>query len=214
MRIFIFGDSIAQGFYDSAGGWAQRIANELHQATLASMLKGVGGEFEVFNLGISGDTVVGLLDRIERETETRRLYEDKEVIIIGIGMNDVVLRENLEVMDVYKFQEYIEKLSKKALAICQNVIFVGLTAVDESLADPWKFSSSGKQWKNERINLFEDTLKQCAEQSELFFVPIHDQFIAELQAGKNLLSDGLHPNDEGHILIANAVKAKLSELKI
>lgn len=212
MRILVFGDSIVHGLYDTSGGWAQRIANALHQTTLNSMLSGTGREYEVFNLGISGDTTEGVMSRIESEVETRRLYDQDELIIIAVGMNDVVLRNNRAEMDVYEFQEQLEKLSEKALNLTKKVLFVGLTAVDEELTNPWKFSTSGKQFKNERINLFEDTIKQCAIKYEIPFIPVHDIFIKKLHAGEKLLSDGLHPNNEGHALIAAIVHEAMTEL--
>lgn len=212
MRVFVFGDSIVHGFYDTSGGWAQRIANAFHQTTLNSMLAGEGREFEVFNLGISGDTTEGVLNRLEDEIDTRRLYDQDELLIIAVGMNDVVLRNNRAQMDVYEFQELFEKLAEKSLKITKKVVFVGLTAVDEKLTNPWKFSTSGKQWKNERVNLFEDTIKQCANKYEIPFVPIHDIFIKKLHAGENLLSDGLHPNDKGHELMAAIVHEAVTEL--
>lgn len=202
MRIFIFGGSITQGYYDDkTGGWANQIGLHYQKHALANL----GGErTEVFNLGVSGDTTEGVLGRLKSEVEARRLYDDEDCIVLAVGMNDSMLINNRVVLDVHDFQAAYDRLIDKALSLCPRVICVGLTAVKESETDPWAYSSSGKQWKNNRINLFEDTIKQSAEFKEVPFVPIHDEFL-KLLGKKRLLADGLHPNTEGHRFIARLV---------
>ncbi|MCA9348413.1 hypothetical protein KC867_03320 [Candidatus Saccharibacteria bacterium] len=212
MRILVFGDSIAQGFFDSRGGWVQRLAADIHARTLGAMNTDESFYAEVHNLGVSGDTASGVLARIVNETKARRLYEMPDLIIIAVGINDSVLIHNKAQQDVYKFQETLEHLADKAMALTNNVLFMGLSAVDEELTNPWKFSSTGKQFRNHRINLFEDTIKQVAINQEIDFVPIHDKFLQELDNGYELLSDGLHPNDLGHELIYQMISPKIEEL--
>jgi lysophospholipase L1-like esterase len=207
MRIFVFGDSIAQGFYDSAGGWVGRIASTLHQKSLDHILKSdENSYFEVFNLGVSGDSTEGVSSRIEREVKSRRLYEQEELIIIAVGINDsILLADNTAHMEIYDFQNAYEKLLKEALKLSPHVYCLGLTAVDEELTSPWTGSSTGKQWRNNRINLFEDSIKQSAARLSVNFIPIHDKFLSLKDAGQELLADGLHPNEAGHELIANTI---------
>jgi len=213
MRIFIFGDSITQGFYDTQGGWATRLANKLHSTTLENMLAGNDkNEYEVFNLGVSGDTAGGVLERMDAEIAARQLGKDEDVIVIAVGCNDSLLRENHVFVDEDVFLKTVEDLVDKAVKHTSRVLLVGLAPVDQSLTDPWKFSSSGKQYKNNRIDLFEDTLKRVAERKNIGFVPIYDTYKAELDKGTKLHADGLHPNDKGHELIAELVKPKLKEL--
>lgn len=212
MRIFVFGDSIGQGFFDSHGGWVQRLANDFHSRTLKSMSRGEDNWTVLFNQGISGDTAEGVLHRMKPEVEARRMGKDEEMIVIAIGTNDAILRENHVVTDVYDFQETLEHLADGAHKLTDNVVFVGLPAVDEAQTNPWKHSSTGKQWFNERLNLFEDAIKQVAFNKDAAFIPAHDEFIKQLQEGKDLLSDGLHPNDKGHQLIYDIVKPELEEL--
>lgn len=209
MRIYAFGDSITQGFFDSQGGWTQRLANSYHQKSLQAMLAGEDYYIELHNLGVSGDTAAGVANRIEREIKARQLYEEDETIILAIGMNDAILRDNRPMTEVYEFQKQYDKLLEDALKISSRIVCVGLTAVDETKTDPWRFSSTGKQWKNNRINLFEDTIKQTAQRKNVIFIPLHDQFLTALSDGQNLLADGLHPNDTGHDMVANIVKPVL-----
>jgi lysophospholipase L1-like esterase len=207
MRIFVFGDSIVHGFYDNAGGWVGRIASTLHQKTLDSIVQGDGSSyFEVFNLGVSGDTTEGVLSRIKQEVEARRLYAQEELIIIAVGINDsVLLSDNTVNMDVYTFQTSYEKLINEALKLSSHVYCLGLTAVDEELTSPWSGSSTGKQWRNNRINLFEDSIKQSATRLDVPFLPVHDEFLGKIETGHEFLADGLHPNDAGHEFLASTV---------
>ena len=212
MRVLVFGDSITQGFYDSQGGWAQRLINEYHAETLAGLDSDDGRWVEVFNLGISGDTANGVLKRLDAEIAARQLYPGDEVIVIAIGCNDSILKDNLVVTEEYDFEAQIEELVDKALEHTKRVLVVGLAPVEQKLTDPWKFSSSGKQWKNNRIDLFEDIIKQVAGRKKVPFVPVYDVLKAEQDKGAKLHADGLHPNDEGHKMIADLVKPRLEEL--
>lgn len=210
MRVFIFGDSIAQGYFDDKqGGWANQLGLHYQKHILANM---EGGWTEIYNLGISGDTVENTRNRLESEVLSRRLSDDEECIVLAVGINDTVLRENRVVMDVHDFQEVYDDIIDRALALCPRVLCVGLSAVQESQTDPWPYSSTGKQWKNNRINLFEDTIKQSAFNKQVAFIPIHDEFLKLLKS-KQLLADGLHPNHEGHSFIAKEVLAAIEALR-
>lgn len=210
MRVYIFGDSIAQGYFDTqSSGWVSRLAAHYQQEAL----KDLDGEWvEVFNLGVSGDVVRGVLGRVEREVEARRLSSDQECIVLAVGINDTILRDNRVADEEYEFQHLYEQLIDEALTLCPRVICIGLTAVDESQTDPWKYSSTGKQWKNNRINLFEDIIKQSAELKEVPFVPLHDAFLTA-SAETELLADGLHPNSAGHAFIAQKVLEAIEALR-
>lgn len=212
MRVLVFGDSIAHGFYDSRGGWVQRFASEAHMKTLESLNTGGSYSVEVHNLGVSGDTAEGVLHRMESEVESRRLYDETDVIVIAIGTNDAVLKQNVAQNDEYEFQQTLEEAIDTAKNLTDKVLCIGLPAVDELQSDPWKFSRTGWQYKNNRLDLFEDTVKQSAERKDVTFVPVFDQFKAQLDVGHDLLADGLHPNDAGHELIYQIVKPKLEEL--
>lgn len=83
MRILVFGDSIAWGAYDSAGGWADRIKHEV-----ISDFIGDGEKHQLYNIGIGGETSTGLLARIERETTARYSSSWQFAFVLAIGIND------------------------------------------------------------------------------------------------------------------------------
>lgn len=202
MKVLVFGDSIAQGFYDTKlGGWVNRVGLYYQRRALKSSLSDAN---EVFNLGISGDMAGGVLGRIKSEIESRRLFEDDDCVVIAVGINESRLNDNHVYQEVYDFQKIYEDIIDTALELTPHVICVGLSAVDESQTDPWPYFSGVNQYKNNRINLFEDTIKQSAELKGVVFVPIHDEFL-RLSQDQVMLSDGLHPNDNGHKFIASRV---------
>ena len=208
MRVLVFGDSIAQGHSDTHGGWVNRVASMCHSKSLDNKDT---PDIEVFNLGVSGDTVQNILNRIEDETDVRR-SNDKTYIVFAAGINDSVLVENHVAMDVYKFQEQLEKLVDLVTTISDGCLFVGLTAVDENLTNPLETSETGKQYLNNRINLFEDCIKQVCEQKDVPFVPVHDMFIGQLQGSQSLLADGLQPNNAGHALLYEIIYPEIKTL--
>ncbi len=208
MRVLIYGGSIAQGFWDAKGGWAARLAS----AYIPHKLEDLAGEWTLFfNLGVSGDFTADVLARLEPETKARQWKQEPVVIVLSAGINDAVLINNRVKMEDHDFQELYDKLIETALKLTDKVLCVGLTAVDADLTNPWKYGDH-EQWLNNRIDLFEDTIKQSAERVGVPFVPIYDKFRTEMAKGINLHSDGLHPNSLGHKLIAEAVQPYLDEI--
>ena len=208
MRVLIFGGSIAQGFWDAKGGWPARLASQY----IPHKLEDLAGEWTLFfNLGVSGDLTADVLARLEPETKARQWKQEPVVIVLSAGINDAALVENRVKMEDHDFQELYEKLIATALKLTDKVLCIGLSAVDAELTNPWQYGDH-EQWLNNRIDLFEDTIKRSAEHAGVPFVPIYDTFRAAMAKGATLHSDGLHPNSLGHKLIAEAVHPFLDEI--
>jgi lysophospholipase L1-like esterase len=211
MRIFIFGDSIAQGFWDTQGGWVQRLTNQYHQESLGRMLADEDDYVVVFNLGISGDTARGVLKRMKYEVRSRRLSPDEDMIVIAIGLNDTMIYKGVDTTPAGLFRDELEELLESAQELTDKILFVGLTAVEDEACSPWKYSSSGKCFANNRIREFDTVIADFCEAHGVPFVKIHQPFQKQM-GRKQLLADGLHPNDAGHELITELVKPALDEL--
>ncbi len=208
MITFIFGDSITEGLWDSQGGWADRTKAFVQSKEVAS---GIKNYHEVYNLGIDGNTTQQLIARFEAET-TARLWPDEEIaFIFAIGTNDTLHRNNSDFQSTpEQYQTELTQLAELARKFSSNITFVDLLPVEESLTNPIQSSSSGKCYTNDRISLFNETLHTFCEAQWLPCIKV-----SELYAQQNyttLLADGLHPNDQGHELIFNAVKPKVEEL--
>lgn len=210
MRVLIFGDSITQGYWDTDGGWVERIRK--HYDTLqASDLDG-RDEPTIFNLGISANNSKNVLDRIQPETIARTRHGNLPVIIIQIGINDSAIdnpstnKENRT--PVKQYQQNLGIIIEKANIISSKVIFVGLSACDEKRTMPVFWDNVN--YTNSAIKKYENVLKAVADEKSVTFIPIFDNFKTELNKGRNLLADGLHPNNEGHSFIAKIVLDKLN----
>ncbi len=180
--INIFGSSIAWGACDNEmGGWANRLQVYLSKDTK--------NYFETYNLGVSGDNSENLLKRFTFENEVR----NPDVIMIGIGINDsqyINSKDNPRV-PLEKFENNLMELVRQAKKFTEEIIFVGLTKVDETklMPTPW---DSTKYYDEENVAIYNTKVKEICEKNNLLFVPIIDLLSNED------LEDGLHPNSKGH----------------
>ena|ERR1035437_8856757 len=85
MRVLIFGDSITQGFWDTSGGWVNRLRNHYDEVQVQDLDKDIP---TIFNLSIDGDTSQNILNRIKFETQARIWQENLPTVIVQIGIND------------------------------------------------------------------------------------------------------------------------------
>ena len=204
--ILIFGDSIVWGVADPKyGGWVSRLKTFIKTERIF--------EFDVYNLGISGDKTPSLLERFESETKAR-IEEDEELIIISaIGINDsyFVHSKNDLMTPPEKFKANIQKLIALAQKFSSKIIFVGLTPVDESKTTPIPWNTD-KSHKNKYVKQYNGIISSICKNKNIPFVDIFNKWIESDY--QNLLEDGLHPNSEGHKKIFEAVKEYLVKNKI
>jgi lysophospholipase L1-like esterase len=208
MRILVFGDSIVQGFWDSEGGWVNRLRKFYD-------LQKISGEVQdpptVFNLGISGETTAGLLKRFTNEVEARKFAGEEFVFVFGTGTNDTIYRGEQNETEPEQYEEQLKQLSELAKKYSNKIMFVGLFPVIDNLLQPMPWSSTGKCYSTERIELFDKTLKKFCLANNLPVVDIFSKFSEVSELG-SLLEDGIHPSSVGHELIAGLVKPELEKL--
>lgn len=208
MYILMFGDSITEGLWDSKGGWADRLKSYINKNEIENGFKDY---HEAYNLGIDGNTTSQILERFDGETKARLWPDSEYVFIIAAGINDTLHRgyEDFE-STPEQYAHGLHQLVQKAKQYSGKIIFVDITPVDEALTNPVASSSTGKCYTNDRIDLFNDTLRCFCQEQSLACVEVSKAFKAERH--HSLLSaDGLHPNDAGHELIYNLVKPNLEE---
>lgn len=196
--INIFGDSIVRGACDiKMGGWANRL-----QIYLANRAEDY---FEVYNLGLGGDNSHELLKRFSSENVTR----DPDTIIIAIGLNDsqyINSKDNPRI-PLEKFENNLLKLIRQAKKFTKEVIFVGLTKVDETMLMPVPWDET-KYYDEENVALYNAQIKEICEKNELLFVEMLDLLT------NDDLEEGLHPNSKGHEKMFLRIKDFLVENKI
>lgn len=203
MRVLVFGDSIAHGMWSVRGGWVQLLRSEFDSLTIRNSIERFP---DIYNLGISADNSTNVLARMKREIEVRQRPE--LAIVVAIGTNDAS-DSNVHV-DLPEYRENLQRIIASTGKFTDKIMFVGLPSVDERLTNPW-FVDNSVVYINAALQAYEATLGEVCDSYHIPFVPIFEKFQTD-QIKQNLLSDGLHPNDAGHELIANIVRPKLNTL--
>ena len=207
MRVLIFGDSITQGFWDTQGGWADRLKRTYAKTFVETQNLAIP---TIFNLGISGDTTAGLLNRIEAEIEARKFPGEELAFIFAIGINDTIYRDKNYDSEPELYDQELVNLMAKARVYADKMLFVGLTPVVDKMLQPMAWSTTGKCYSSMRIRRFNDILKEVCAREKVPYVELFEQF--EKVGPQSILEDGLHPNDEGHTLIYRSVRREFEKL--
>ena len=203
--ILCFGASITFGRGEQPClGWVGRLKNYFEAKDYYNA---------VYNLGISGNTSVDLLNRFEIECKARtkkKRPEDKFVILIGIGTNDsrFVDTPNNPQTTPDDFKTNISKLLEIAKKYSSEIVFVGLTPVDESKTNPYETTF----FFNERVEQYNNIIKDSCNKENVLFVNLFEAW-KELNYTK-LLGDGLHPNSEGYDKMYESIKEFLIEKEL
>ena len=177
-NISIFGDSIAYGLSDNErGGWVERLKNYLVLS---------GKKYEVYNFSVSGDDTEELLNHFKKECEISK--PDK--VIFAIGIND-------SCYDYEDFKKNLDTLIKEAVKWTKDIVFVGLTSVDESKVEPVSHRLS---YNNKTINKFDQTIKDFAKKNHFKFIDMQNVL------DNDDLPDGLHPSANGHQKMFEVIK--------
>lgn len=192
-NICIFGDSIAWGAWDKEkGGWFNR---------LAIYCQNSNDENIVYNLGIPSETTIDLIKRIKNECESRK----PNTIIISIGINDALYLKNVGKVqtDIETFRKNIKELIYICKSYTKNIMFVGLTKVNEDYTVPIKWNDN-EMYFNKNIEKYNEKIRECCIENKVSFLDVLD-----ILGTKDLNIDGIHPNDIGHKKIFEKIKEKL-----
>jgi acyl-CoA thioesterase-1 len=176
-KILAFGDSLTAGF-----GLAE---TESYPYLLQEKLRAAGYDYEVVNAGVSGDTTLGGLERIDWALE----QENLEILILELGANDL-----MRGVPVVKIESNLDRILLKAKAKNVKILLCGM------LAPP----TAGAEYQRAFVNIFPD----LATKHNVAYLP----FLLEGIAMKRELNqaDGIHPNAEGTKIMTENI---LKELK-
>jgi acyl-CoA thioesterase I len=199
-QILCFGDSLTYGMWDSQGGWVNRIRKEIDKEIIKSKYL---IWHEIFNLGISGNFTRDLIKRLKIELPARLLIERDPVIVVQIGINDTKYGQRTSESIPAMYRKQLEQIYKFTSPYTKHVIFIGLTAVDEEIFGTKRWLDEKAAFSNSRIQEFDAVLLEFCKQNRVDYVPLFYEFFKN---AKQLLADGIHPNDRGHQLIASLVQ--------
>ncbi|MEZ5345067.1 MAG: arylesterase [Pyrinomonadaceae bacterium] len=163
-KIIAFGDSLTAGF-----GLTE---NESYPYLLQKKLDSFGYKYEVVNAGVSGDTSLGGLERVDWILG----QDNVAIVILELGANDL-----LRGVPVENMKKNLEAILEKVKAKNVKVLLCGMLAPD----------TMGRDYQRDFIAVFPD----LANKHKVDFVP----FLLDGVALNPKLNqpDGIHPNAEG-----------------
>ena len=163
--------------------------SEEHHLTvvLEDNLKSVGYNIEVINGSISGSTSLDGLDRIE-ETLSEL---DIDLVILGLGANDMLRKINPK-----QTEKNLEKIIKIIQDENVNIILAGM------VASP----ANGLGYKKK----FDKAFPNLAKKYDIQLIPFLLDGVA-LKPELNL-SDGIHPNEKGVLIISETIKKSVIKI--
>ena len=154
---------------------------------LEDNLKSEGYNIEVINGSISGNTSLDGLDRI-KETLSEL---DVDLIILGLGANDMLRKINPK-----QTEQNLEKIIKIIQDKNINIILAGM------VASP----SNGLGYKKK----FDKAFPNLAKKYDIQLIPFLLHGVA-LKPELNL-SDGMHPNEKGVLIISETIKKNVIKI--
>jgi len=219
MKYLLFGDSIAWGMNDFKNrGWQGHLKKHIHKKIREELRDGktfvrLKYYFSIkkkksffINFAFPGDNSLDLLYKLNNKG--RKIIENSPeegfTVIIAIGANDSQIGKSKIKKSIEKkeFRDNILKILRLSKKLARRVIVIGLLPVDEKKIVNTKMK---KHYFNKRIEEYNRILKECSQKENVFFKDFYNNWIKK--DFKKFLSDGLHPNKEGHELIFEELKS-------
>ncbi len=218
-----FGDSLATG-YGANYGYVYRYADALAMDT--------GAEVNVNDLGVDGLTSGQLRAAIENDQGARDAIKQSDVVTINIGANDLMQARLRYKAGHCGGAENQDCLRQTVADFRENwdailTIVTGLRSPDEAVIRATDFynpfvnlDGAMISWPGgaDDFSVFEEYLEQVnshiAESSNAYGIPhakIHEAFNGPSGTGDPndkgyMHPDGIHPNDDGHGVIAQELR--------
>ena len=187
-KLLIIGDSFVEGVGDTEDGWAYRLKRQLDD------------KHEINVSGVGGRNVLD----VEKELSARLTKDDIDILIVNIGINDSRTRASkgnkleVEPADFLNACKRVIQMAHTSKA--HTVIFLGTSRVDESIVKDYK---PDKSHTNEGAQEIDYILASLANDKDILYIPI--SHLINPRVLPKTLSDGLHPNSNGHMLITKTV---------
>ncbi len=195
-RIIVFGSSTVYGRGDpERGGFVGRLRG-WHEPKHSSNL--------VYNLGVPGDSVQGMLSRMEAEVSFRR----PDLILLYPGLNDTRRTGSRGAPTAISGEQFHAQLSalldkSKKLA---PTLMISSFPVDETRTTPWQ--NSGRHeifYLAEDARLFTDIGRSLCEERKISYMPIFETWSKGTDC-RALSIDGLHGSPEAHAKLFEELK--------
>jgi lysophospholipase L1-like esterase len=193
LKLVVLGDSLIYGFGDpEGGGWVERLRRQW-------MLPDSPGHV-LYNLGVRGDGVKQVQDRLEHEFRRRGELKNRvpDAIILSVGVNDsgrLGRPDGRNYTDFDTFQAEIANLLDQAQGLCP-VLFVGMVPVNEAkmpFLNCFYYNHADQ-------NRYKEATRIACLRRQIPYLDIFDRWTKRGNDWclKHLCEDGLHPNVAGY----------------
>jgi acyl-CoA thioesterase-1 len=196
-KIVVFGDSIASGAWDPAGGWVERLRQWMFGTTRGEYNLGTF----LYNLSVAGDTTADLLTRFPGEIAAR---QPADLLVFAVGINDAQLVHGRPIATPADVCTRVRALIQQARAYAPALCWVGLTPVDDARTTPLPWMPD-RAYRHVTVAAFEAAIKRTAADAAIPYIDLFSVWTAT-GAYPQWLCDGIHPNAAGHAQIYEHLK--------
>lgn len=191
LKVIAMGDSLVYGYGDPiGGGWVERLRRFWMEEDGPVL----------YNLGIRGDRLAQVEERLEQEFRLRGELRNKvpDLLIVSVGVNDsprLGRPDGRAFTDALLFEKQVDHLLSQAQSLCP-ILFVGMAPVNEAkmpFLDCFYFNHAD-QYRYKEIT------KQACVARNIPYLDLFDLWQGRGQDWINahLMEDGLHPNVAGY----------------
>jgi acyl-CoA thioesterase-1 len=184
-----FGDSITEG-YGVTNSFVSILSEKITEAYPFL-------DLETINAGMSGDNSRGGLNRLELDA----LQYHADLVTINFGVNDA-----FSGIPARQFADNLEQMARRIAATgCKRIVMLS----SEAIPEPWAERQVLPYW---------DAMKDAAERVGCVYTDVHGHWLQVIETGRPegdlLIPNDMHPNEEGHQIIAEAVWEAMQASKI
>ena len=191
-NIGMIGDSIAHGYFDEKDlGWFARLGKMM-------ALKNSETSYLFNNMSQAGDNIADTTNRAVFEVLSRHF----DLILVSSGINDLRRRQNSDLQ--LDFSEgarvmYWHKLLDILSVTKAQIVVLDLIPVIENRY----FEEASLVRYNSDVERYNQIIKEICEQRNIHFFARYTEW--KKRNLENLYTDALHPNSEGHQIMAKEV---------
>jgi len=191
LKVIALGDSLVYGFGDPVGGgWVERLRRYWMETD----------DHILYNLGIRGDRVAQVSERLEQEFRYRGEIRNRvpDLILLSVGVNDTPRLgrpDGKSFTDFEFFQSQITDLLEQAQQLCP-ILFVGMVPVNEEKM-PFLDCLYFNHFDQYRYKEF---TKHACQAKQIPYLDLFElwQHRGDEWVRSHLGKDGLHPNVAGY----------------
>jgi len=219
-NILLYGDSIMKGIVYNDKKKKYTVLSNAFANILAPKINGT-----IINAARFGNTLGRAIKRFYTDVTRKK----PDIVLFEFGGNDCDFNWNEIAVDpdachrpntdFDEFQSLFEQMLKKLYIMDIEPVLLTLPPIDSKRYFTWVSKGDPKSARNilkwlgdvEQIHRWQakysQSLYQVAERNDTILIDIRKEFVKEGNYTHYLCSDGIHPNEEGHRIIALKIES-------